>query len=167
MTLSSRGYPEGPAERYGHIKTTMKISVSAAVLLLSAAVLSLDSGEGEDPVEKFKRQHIYEKMGDHDCTAVMKQRRITNKGQCKRINTFINATFQRVEEVCTKGKNDNENFYESKAIFNVVVCTRKQIEGYPSNCEFTDTVRNGYIIIACNNNNPVHFESLLLPGVPE
>ncbi|XP_035862012.1 ribonuclease pancreatic gamma-type-like isoform X2 [Sander lucioperca] len=155
----------GPSEE----TINMKISIFAGVLLLSAAVISVDvlSVDGEEtPVEKFKRQHIYQNMAPNRCQAVITERDIkdvkTNK--CKEKNTFIDASYDKVKKVCgDEGepiKIGNKILRISRENFNfrVVDCKCNENNYFPK-CDCSGSSGNKRIVIDCDQNkNPDHYE---------
>ncbi|TDH13518.1 hypothetical protein EPR50_G00033360 [Perca flavescens] len=148
----------------------MKISVIAGVLLLSAAVISLDFVREEKTLAaKFINQHINEEMNNNDCTKVMNDRGITDyNGNCKLMNTFIGAPIGTVRDICGTGgqkyfnkkKPGVRDLRKSRAPFNIVVCRLKDATAAP--CEYEGAAYNRHIVVACDvKGDPVHFDRFL------
>ncbi|XP_035862503.1 ribonuclease-like 3 [Sander lucioperca] len=139
----------------------MKISIFVGVLLLSAAVLSVD---GLDPrVQKFINQHINQNMAPNRCDAMITQKKIsqTNSNRCKEVNTFISATYAAVKPVCRDGGSPygtGGNLRISHDKFRVVNCECNVNLRLP-NCDCRGSSGNKRIVIGCDDTgNPVHYE---------
>uniref|UniRef100_A0A8C9YW70 Ribonuclease A-domain domain-containing protein n=1 Tax=Sander lucioperca TaxID=283035 RepID=A0A8C9YW70_SANLU len=125
-----------------------------------------DVFNAENPVDKFKNQHINEEMDDDSGTEVIDDRAITDEnGNCKLTNTFIKAKFTSVKHVCGTGgqkyinenKPDVNNLRESRAPFNIVVC--RLTDATVSPCEYNGADYNRYIVVPCDvKGDPVLFE---------
>ncbi|XP_032364805.1 ribonuclease-like 3, partial [Etheostoma spectabile] len=139
----------------------MKSSIFAGVLLLSAAVLSVD---GETGVQRFKRQHMNRWMSSQGCTFEIRSNRIMNDdGSCKKRNTFINDYYDNVKAICSRGQKKGGNLYQSNKLFSIVQCTLQSGTRFPD-CEYRNdspTTRKK-IVIGCNDyQQPVHFEEFM------
>uniref|UniRef100_A0A3Q2T8S1 Angiogenin-like n=1 Tax=Fundulus heteroclitus TaxID=8078 RepID=A0A3Q2T8S1_FUNHE len=110
--------------------------------------------------QKFKRQHIDKKVTAQKCTAVMKQKRISNNdNSCKETNTFILAAEKEVKSVCNgQGVyNKQSNFTESKKKFRLVICKLRKQARKPK-CEYRGTcLTNRIIVVSCEQGLPVHY----------
>uniref|UniRef100_A0A8C9ZDY2 Ribonuclease A-domain domain-containing protein n=1 Tax=Sander lucioperca TaxID=283035 RepID=A0A8C9ZDY2_SANLU len=140
----------------------MKISIFAGVLLISAALISVDGQSWA----QFQIKHINAGMTAGQCSTVIAARRIVqpptqvNQGfSCKTLNTFITGNVNAVRAICAAGGGTNigGNYYKSnKNTFNVVVCSGANGK-YP--CVYNSSaINNVYIVTECDGNRePVHF----------
>ncbi|XP_039662057.1 angiogenin-like [Perca fluviatilis] len=143
----------------------MKISIFAGVLLISAAVLSVD---GQSWAE-FQNKHIKEWMTAGQCTQVMRAKRIVNpptqvnpRISCKTFNTFIiTEDVNAVRAICGRGGAPYGNSMRiSTATFPIVDCNlvNQNPPAVPYNCRYNGVPRyNRRIIVRCENGEPVHF----------
>ncbi|TDH11146.1 hypothetical protein EPR50_G00057760 [Perca flavescens] len=149
----------------------MKISIFAGVLLISAAVLSMDRGEKvKHDVAWFTNQHIAEKMNEDDCTNVIKGRGIMkDDGSCKWSNTFIIASLEAVAAVCkTPALKRNSNLHQSTTTFDLIDCAQTmdsaKDKDKPPNCVYKkgELKEQKRIKIGCDKKgNPIHYEGLV------
>ncbi|XP_039662062.1 ribonuclease pancreatic-like [Perca fluviatilis] len=145
----------------------MKISIFAGVLLISAAVLSVDGQSWA----QFQNKHINPGMTAGQCTQVIAARKIVNpptlnnpKISCKGINTFISTQdVNAVPDICAKGGGDpygTKGMTISKASFPIVDCNlvKQNPPAVPYNCRYGNGVPSTKkIIVRCENGKPVHF----------
>uniref|UniRef100_A0A8C9XBZ3 Ribonuclease A-domain domain-containing protein n=1 Tax=Sander lucioperca TaxID=283035 RepID=A0A8C9XBZ3_SANLU len=143
----------------------MKISIFASVLLLSAAVLSVEKVKHD--VKWFTNQHIIEEMNEDDCTNVINGRGIMkDDGSCKWSNTFIKAPLKAVTNVCEtpalKG-----NLHRSTTPFDLIYCEQTKENAAktakPPHCEYEKGRLHDdkKIIIGCEDGIPVHYERIV------
>nr|P80287.1 RecName: Full=Ribonuclease pancreatic; AltName: Full=RNase 1; AltName: Full=RNase A [Iguana iguana]prf//2006253A RNase [Iguana iguana] len=92
---------------------------------------------------------------------LMMQRRNLNPTKCKTRNTFVHASPSEIQQVCGSGGTHYEdNLYDSNESFDLTDC--KNVGGTaPSSCKYNGTPGTKRIRIACENNQPVHFELVL------
>ncbi|KAK1152044.1 hypothetical protein AOXY_G31600 [Acipenser oxyrinchus oxyrinchus] len=118
----------------------------------------------------FKKRHIasLKENGEGQfCTNKIRERHINTKGPCKECNTFIFAPDNSIIQVCRNEGVKISNttlykttLYKSKKQFRIVHCiSKKKNHSYPS-CIYKPSKTNHlmYIIVACDNKLPVHFE---------
>ncbi|XP_078101382.1 ribonuclease pancreatic-like, partial [Sander vitreus] len=147
----------------------MKISIFAGVLLLSAAVLSMDGDKVKHDVKWFTNQHIIEEMNEIDCTNVIKGREIMkDDGRCKWSNSFIIAPLEAVTAVCqTPALKAGSNLHESETTFDLVDCKQTmesaRNKDKPPNCVYKkgELKKKKKIVIGCDKYGPVHLEKFL------
>ncbi|XP_032398691.1 angiogenin isoform X1 [Etheostoma spectabile] len=158
---------QASSRHFGRSEETinMKISIFAGVLLLSAAVLSVD---GQSWVQ-FQNKHINDGMTAGQCTAEIAARRIVTpptlnnpRNSCKVFNTFINTrNVNAVLDVCVGGGTPHRNgFRISTATFSLIDCNlvNQVPPAVPYNCRYNGVARNNRrIIVRCENGQPVHF----------
>ncbi|XP_039662063.1 angiogenin-like [Perca fluviatilis] len=141
----------------------MKISIFAGVLLISAAVLSVDGQSWA----KFEHKHINAGMTVVQCTQVIKDRKIVTpptqvnpSNSCKSLNTFIIKG--DVKAICAVGGGDpygTNGMTISKATFPIVDCNlvKQNPPAVPYNCQYKGVARNNRrIIVRCEHGLPVH-----------
>uniref|UniRef100_A0AAR2LHS6 Ribonuclease A-domain domain-containing protein n=1 Tax=Pygocentrus nattereri TaxID=42514 RepID=A0AAR2LHS6_PYGNA len=113
--------------------------------------------------EHFLRHHVIRSMAPNQCTEKISSLNIyEHKGRCKPTNTFILATADDVNAVCTTaGRNVRENIFESNNPFNVIDCTLEQ-ETEPRKCVYNDNEhvvppQPRRITVRCEKGVPVHY----------
>ncbi|XP_034722250.1 ribonuclease pancreatic-like [Etheostoma cragini] len=137
----------------------MKSSIFAGVLLLSAALVSVDGQSWA----AFQRKHVNAGMTHIKCTEVIKARTIVDPpNRCKVINTFITYDVNAVLAVCAGGGTPYGNGYTiSNATFPIIDCTQQNQNQVPPvvppNCLYNGTASTKRIIVRCENKKPVHF----------
>lgn len=94
-------------------------------------------------------------MSAQDCTAVIDNRHINEKGQCKQINTFIKAKLRDIKNVCTTGKSNGKS-YTSNTKFDVIDCTFDKKED--NSCKYEGNCTKRRITLTCEGGLPVHFQ---------
>ncbi|XP_026213875.1 ribonuclease-like 3 [Anabas testudineus] len=132
--------------------------VCLLLVLLGTIVLSQDANI-RPRYEKFINQHINGQMRENRCDDVIRSRRITqtNSNDCKETNTFIRAGTGLVRGICGDAGAPYGLMRRSLKPFNVVVCKLKNQSRYP-HCQYRGQDRTRYIVIACDQGFPVHFE---------
>uniref|UniRef100_A0AAY5F487 Ribonuclease A-domain domain-containing protein n=1 Tax=Electrophorus electricus TaxID=8005 RepID=A0AAY5F487_ELEEL len=97
-------------------------------------------------MDEFIKKHIRPDMlSQLNCTKTMEE--INDRGKCKKSNTFILDEISNVRKVCRNGTHSNccYNCYESNEA---------------PKCIYRNTyVPETKIIVACEYNKPVHYES--------
>ncbi|KAG7464608.1 hypothetical protein MATL_G00167460 [Megalops atlanticus] len=114
----------------------------------------------ETAYKKFLRQHLdTNHSGDDDqyCDEMMEKRINNVTNRCKIVNTFIHATEQKVKNVCKTKPTENTNEHKSTEEFALTKCTL-QGGGDSPPCRYRAKNTTSFIIIACQNNEPVHFD---------
>uniref|UniRef100_A0A3B3RCM0 Ribonuclease A-domain domain-containing protein n=2 Tax=Paramormyrops kingsleyae TaxID=1676925 RepID=A0A3B3RCM0_9TELE len=118
--------------------------------------------------QKFLRQHHARDKGNI-CNKLMNERKIINEKQnkCKVINTFIITDSKNsITDVCDKGGEDycknGKKFQKSIKRFQVVTCTVKNENAAYPYCDYRQQESSRYIVVACENGLPVHYENGLL-----
>ncbi|XP_039667393.1 ribonuclease pancreatic-like [Perca fluviatilis] len=151
---------------FGVTELNMKISMFAGVLLLSAAVLSMEKGDKvKHDVDWFTKQHIGKEMQKDDCINVIKGREIKkDDGRCKWSNTFIRAPLEDVKAVCQTGKRVG-NYYQSTTPFDLIDCqqTKEMAAKKELPCEYNGEFKaERFIVIGCDKyGSPVHFQEFI------
>ncbi len=113
----------------------------------------------------FLIQHYDSKPKGRDdkyCTAIMRQRGLTQP--CKDMNTFIHGDYPSIKAVCgDKAGNPYEGgrLRISKSRFQVTNCEHRGGSTKPP-CKYRATSDFRYIIIACENNLPVHLDQTII-----
>uniref|UniRef100_A0A8C9ZF93 Ribonuclease A-domain domain-containing protein n=1 Tax=Sander lucioperca TaxID=283035 RepID=A0A8C9ZF93_SANLU len=134
----------------------MKISIFAGVLLISAALISVD-GQTWD---WFQHKHINAGMTSGQCTMVIAARGIVDPhGGCKGLNTFITGSVNNIPFICSPvGGTPYYGYRISYATFPIVDCYLVNPNAVPPYCQYNGVgPNNRRIIIACRNGQPVHF----------
>ncbi|XP_078101036.1 ribonuclease pancreatic-like [Sander vitreus] len=138
----------------------MKISIFSGVLLISAALISVDG----QTWAQFQNKHINAGMTAVQCTQVIKARGIVNpRNSCKVFNTFITGNVTAVRAICGKGggvPHGNNGMRISTARFIIVDCklVNQNPPAVPPHCQYNGVTRdNRRIIVTCKNSKPVHF----------
>ncbi|NP_001093574.1 ribonuclease like 4 precursor [Danio rerio] len=129
----------------------MKTRQSFIILLLViCASLAVNSQSYND----FKRKHLAPAgMKEDDCTTlIVTERKIKEKNQCKKINTFILETEDKIKGVCNTPATDGKNHKGTG--FTVINCTK--IENI-IDCKYNGVKRTTDIILTCENRLPVHY----------
>ncbi|XP_062944539.1 angiogenin [Cynocephalus volans] len=93
---------------------------------------------------------------DRYCETMMKRRGLTSP--CKDTNTFIHGSKGSIKAICgNDGNPHRENLRISKSPFQVTTC--KHVGGSPwPPCRYRATSGSRYIVVACANDLPVHFD---------
>ncbi|TDH11179.1 hypothetical protein EPR50_G00058110 [Perca flavescens] len=143
----------------------MKISIFAGVLLISAAVLSVDGQSWT----QFQNKHIKDRMTSDECTTAMRARRIVNpptqvnpRFSCKTFNTFIRTQdVNAVRAICGRGGEPyGYDMRISTTSFPIIDCNlvNQYPPAVPPNCQYNGVVHyNRKIIVRCEYGEPVHF----------
>ena len=114
---------------------------------------------------KFLTQHYDAKPTGRDyryCESMMKKRKLTSP--CKEVNTFIHDTKNNIKAICGEnGRPYGVDFRISNSRFQVTTCTHKGGSPRPP-CQYNAFKDFRYIVIACEDGWPVHFdESFISP----
>ncbi|XP_020668405.3 ribonuclease pancreatic-like [Pogona vitticeps] len=142
-----------------------KISCRSLVhLAILWAVLLVHICEGQN-WSSFQNKHIdYPESSAPNlntyCDLMMKRRNL-NPSRCKTRNTFVNEEAAVVKQVCVnEGTHYKSNLYDSIQSFKMVDC--RNVGGTaPDSCRYVGTQQDARIRVACENNQPVHFEAVL------
>lgn len=115
------------------------------------------SHNSNGPYESFCKKHVIDTMGVNDCSDEIRRRGISTNGSCKPLNTFIVDSKTEVKKVCHGGgKPVKGNLRKSVRKFEQVVC--KLSQGKWPNCKYAGFNCTSYVVLACDNFLPVHFE---------
>uniref|UniRef100_A0A8C9ZJB4 Ribonuclease A-domain domain-containing protein n=1 Tax=Sander lucioperca TaxID=283035 RepID=A0A8C9ZJB4_SANLU len=141
------------------LQINMKISIFAGVLLISAALISVD-GE-ETPAEKFEREHIITQiMTVGQCTKFINEKHVEVNRACKPEHTFIHTTTSAAVNAICDGTVGQSVAKVSTVPFNIVVCKLKS--GQHPNCVYEIEDYNRYIVVPCDvKGDPVLFDRFL------
>ncbi|XP_070611082.1 angiogenin-2-like [Erythrolamprus reginae] len=117
----------------------------------------------------FLRQHYDNSQktgGKGYCNKKMKEREMT-RPECKELNTFIHDATNNIKAVCVgNGGQDYpiqlpdgrvKILRRSTAQFQVTTCKMRGKSPKPP-CEYRENPSRRYIVIACEDGNPVHYE---------
>ncbi|KAF4114151.1 hypothetical protein G5714_004374 [Onychostoma macrolepis] len=146
-------------------KKVMEIHRSTVILLLLSSVSSFTHGQSayiRARYQKFLNQHQGPYVNEEMCTDVIRDRNITDSaGDCKLVNTFIQANENDIKAVCRGGTRVKYNLFRSGEPFNVVTCRlnpNTSGQRHP-NCEYRgDLYTHHNIELACAHNLPVHYQ---------
>ncbi|XP_036403475.1 ribonuclease pancreatic gamma-type-like [Megalops cyprinoides] len=114
----------------------------------------------ESAYQKFLRQHLDQKQprgNDKYCNKMMSSRITNVTKMCKKVNTFIHATKQKVKNVCDTKPIKKTNNHKSMEKFALTKCTLQGGRDRPP-CRYRASNSNDFITIACRNNEPVHLD---------
>ncbi|KAK7922632.1 hypothetical protein WMY93_009534 [Mugilogobius chulae] len=94
---------------------------TCSVFLLLLLAPSLLLGQS---YQDFRNKHVNQYMSRNDCDTVIRNRRISEPdGSCKRIDTFINAGINQIDQVCGRaGIPQGGNLRKSTTPFSTIVC---------------------------------------------
>ncbi|XP_050975847.1 ribonuclease-like 3 [Labeo rohita] len=139
----------------------MEIHQSTVILLLLLSVSSFTHGQPADIMrryQKFLNQHHGPFVNREMCTSEIRNRNIVSEtGDCKPVNTFIQAEDHQITAVCARNNRLNSNLYKSSTPFNVVTCRLKS--GQWPNCEYyRGSLYTRYIVLACERGLPIHYQ---------
>ncbi|XP_015687069.2 ribonuclease-like [Protobothrops mucrosquamatus] len=96
-------------------------------------------------------------VGDQYCNKMMQKRGMT-KPKCKEVNSFIHTTKNNIIDVCgTGGVAIDDRLRRSNKQFQVTTCKMKGSSTKPP-CDYRENTSLRYIVIACENGLPVHYE---------
>ncbi|XP_069470021.1 ribonuclease pancreatic-like [Ambystoma mexicanum] len=131
-------------------------------LLMAVITLSGFSPASSQSWRWFQRKHMDNSVlvGDNNyCNNIIRDRRITNRGQCKFRNTFIHALPSTIKGLCMgqEGYVSSNNPYALTDCFHAPVTNNEM----PPNCNYRFQDRSRQIKIKCENSDPVHFERAL------
>ncbi|XP_058625694.1 ribonuclease-like 3 [Onychostoma macrolepis] len=143
----------------------MEIHRSTVILLLLLSVSSFTHGQPADVMrryQKFLTQHQGPYVNVEMCTDEISDRNIGSEtGECKPVNTFIQAQDHQIKAVCSGGTRlyNDRNLFESATPYSVVTCRLKS--GQWPNCEYyRGRLSTRYIVLACDQGWPVHYQSM-------
>lgn len=130
------------------------------LLLLVMAALLPSSVCGNNPrYEKFLNQHRDDPRSNFRgryCNTLMATRGLT-KPECKAVNTFIHGSKRQIKAVCAGGGTPVGDLRRSRQHFRVTTCTLRGGSTRPP-CEYNENASPRYIIIACEDGWPVHYD---------
>ncbi|XP_070623390.1 ribonuclease-like [Erythrolamprus reginae] len=128
------------------------------IFIILAAVLMLGTFAAD--YETFLRQHYDNppsNVGDKYCNKMMQKRGMT-KPKCKEVNSFIHDTKKNIIDVCGDGGEAiDSRLRRSKEQMRVTTCKMKGSSTKPP-CDYRENNSPRYIVIACENGLPVHYE---------
>ncbi|XP_007442032.3 angiogenin-like [Python bivittatus] len=128
------------------------------LFIVLAAVMMLGTFAAD--YETFLRQHYdnpKSNVGNRYCNTMMVRRGMT-RPKCKEVNTFIHDTKNEINAVCgNKGEPFGNGLRRSLKQFQVTTCTMKGTSTRPP-CDYRGNSSPRYIVIACENGLPVHFD---------
>ncbi|XP_058038541.1 ribonuclease-like [Ahaetulla prasina] len=126
------------------------------LFIVLAAVLMLGTFAAD--YETFVKHHCdnpKSNVGDHYCNKMMQRCGMTSP-KCKEVNIFIHAPKKKIIDVCGDGREAiNNRLRRSKN--RVTTCTMKGSSTKPP-CDYRGNTSPRYIVIACENGLPVHYE---------
>ncbi len=127
----------------------MKIHQSAVILLL---VVCAPLSSYSQTYQQFINKHLAPAgMKIDDCTAKILELKINQGTDCKKTNTFIQATEDEIANLCT-----NTNIYSGKK-FDVIVCTGTSLNN-KAPCKYrSKSKKNHTLTVTCENYLPVHY----------
>nr|XP_020668385.1 angiogenin-like [Pogona vitticeps] len=130
------------------------------LLILVVAELLPGSSCGNNPrYEKFLNQHRDDPKSSFRgryCDSIMSRRGLT-RPECKEVNTFIHGSKRDIQAVCAGGGVPYRNLTRSQHHFRVTTCTLRGGSTRPP-CEYREDTSPRYIVIACVNGWPVHYD---------
>ncbi|MFV1304158.1 hypothetical protein, partial [Klebsiella pneumoniae] len=133
--------PSGKRQHFS--QKVMEILQSAVIFLLvfSFSFTAAKVPPDVDPrYQKFLRQHVDADMSVQKCDRAMSIKKITagTGNDCKEVNTFIQATKDRITTVCGDAGTPVNNLFKSNQPFPVVTCKLKSGNRRP-NCQYRGT----------------------------
>uniref|UniRef100_A0A8C1VLA7 Ribonuclease like 2 n=1 Tax=Cyprinus carpio TaxID=7962 RepID=A0A8C1VLA7_CYPCA len=106
--------------------------------------------------QNFLNHHRGPYVNVEMCTDVIRDRKINDTaGNCKPVNSFIQADQDVIKAVCGGGK--NYRLFQSGQPFPVVTCKLKSGQTYP-NCKYRGKLSTCDIVLGCEHGFPVHYE---------
>ncbi|XP_034995386.1 ribonuclease pancreatic [Zootoca vivipara] len=141
-----------------------RIAPLLGLFLLAISTTSVSHAQSS---KAFQRKHVtfLDHIDHNQCNSEMRNKRIsqTDTG-CKRLNTFIHAPEQVVDQACTSGEPyviRNQEYKKSPQKFRITNCRLSQEHG--NDCEYVAEASSlRYIVVACDQNGrPVHLERTL------
>ncbi|XP_053450282.1 angiogenin [Nycticebus coucang] len=134
------------------------------VFMLGLGLTPLTLALEDSKYKQFLAQHYDATPKGRDgryCDKIMERRGLT----CKDINTFIHGSKGKIKAICGN-KNGNphiENLRMSRYPFQITTCRHVGGSSQPP-CRYRATTGVRFIVVACENGLPVHFdESFLRP----
>ncbi len=143
------------------VQQVMEMHQSTVILLLLLSVSSFTHGQSAYTrlrYQKFLTQHLAPNVNREMCTSEIRKRNIGSEtGECKPVNSFIQADENLIKAVCARNNRLNSNLFQNNQPFPLVTC-RLQRGQWP-NCEYyTGRLSTLYIVLACDQGLPVHYE---------
>ncbi|XP_021044755.1 angiogenin-2-like [Mus pahari] len=136
----------------------MSLGPLVLVFMLGLVVIPPTLAQNER-YQNFLTEHYDANPGGRDnryCERTMRQRELTSP--CKNTNTFIHDTKNNIKAICgEKGSDYRGNLRISNNHFQVTTCQHKGGSPRPP-CKYRASKGYRYIVIACENGWPVHFE---------
>nr|XP_060639460.1 angiogenin-like [Anolis sagrei ordinatus] len=133
------------------------------LVFLAALVTQMDAAKQPPAVRQryihFLNQHRDKSnanTGGRYCNDMMAKRRLT-KHNCKDKNSFIHATDTAIKAVCGDRGEPYGTMRLSCEAFRVTTCDLKGGSTRPP-CDYRHDNRPRYIVIACEEGYPVHFD---------
>nr|CDG32015.1 TPA: ribonuclease A a2 [Mus musculus] len=131
------------------------------VFVLSLVVISPTLAKDNYRYIKFLTQHYDAKPTGWDhryCYLCMMKKRIQETLKCKEANTFIHDTKKNIKAICGEnGGPYGANFRISNSPFQITTCNHSGGSPKPP-CQYRDFKDFRYIVIACEDAWPVHFD---------
>ncbi|KAL1252212.1 hypothetical protein QQF64_020008 [Cirrhinus molitorella] len=170
MNSVFKDHPSGKRRKnkilvYPKQQGVMGIHQSTVILLLLLCVSSFTHGQPANVMrryQKFLSQHRGPYVNREMCTSEIRVRNIVSEtGDCKPVNTFIQAQDDTIKAVCSGGTRlyYNRNLFRSSTPFSVVTCRYRR--GSWPNCEYyTGKLSTRSIVLACDQGLPVHYENM-------
>ena len=148
------------------MKTCLKLHLLSFLVLLCYTTLSVSGNPSPRTVARYKKfitQHVDAKMAANKCDREVNGRHIskTYSDVCKPINTFIQANINHIKTICDKAGKPylgKRNLRISNQPFPVVNCNAKKGGKRLPNCVYKGKAATVYIVIACEEGVPVHYE---------
>ncbi|XP_041834898.1 LOW QUALITY PROTEIN: ribonuclease-like 3 [Melanotaenia boesemani] len=116
--------------------------------------------------EKFRRQHIDNKMTAVKCDSEIGKKKIyNNDNSCKETNTFILDDPAKVKSICNgDGEYDEKtNMTKSRQAFKIVVCELNNQGARKPKCQYKGKeLTNRFVSVRCQQGLPVHFDDDIL-----
>nr|XP_060639022.1 ribonuclease-like [Anolis sagrei ordinatus] len=137
----------------------MNFKGSGPVLFVLLAVVFIVGTYAAD-YQTFLRQHYdnpRSNVGNRYCNAMMQRRGMT-RPQCKSVNSFVHGSKRQITDVCGRaGKPFGNNLRRSNRQFSVTTCRHIGGSTRPP-CNYRENRSNRYIVIACRDRRPIHFD---------
>nr|XP_060639461.1 ribonuclease-like [Anolis sagrei ordinatus] len=130
----------------------------AALVVVAEIDASKPSPGVQERYETFLRQHRHntKDVNNKYCNKMMRDRGMTSPN-CKVKNSFIHASTEDIKAVCKDKGDPLETKRMSCAQFRVTTCNLKA-GSIRRPCEYTQDKRPRYIVIACEEDHPVHYD---------
>ncbi|MEQ2255851.1 hypothetical protein ILYODFUR_018148 [Ilyodon furcidens] len=140
----------------------LQLQVAASISNKTNSCKPKEESTLEKDYEKFKSQHMAQRMAPTDCTSEIKQRNINGKRSCTATNTFILDDEKDVLAICeNQGEYLNESHLtRSENTFQTVVCKHMK-KNRKGSCQYTGQLRTSRIVVKCTTL-PVHYQEDIL-----